>query len=86
MGRALGGFQDQVTRRLTGRLLRRKPDEKWMYTSAVTAREEVGFQTMAQYIRRSQNMVAQYIAMRSLLDLCEGSEMAPGVQVRMRWC
>ena len=30
-------------------------------------------------------MVAQYIATRSLLDLCEGSERAPGEQVGMRW-
>ena len=30
-------------------------------------------------------MVAHYIATRSLLDLCEGSERAPGAQVGMRW-
>ena len=30
-------------------------------------------------------MVTQYIATRSLLDLCEGSERAPGAQVSMRW-
>ena len=29
MGRALGGFHDQVEIRMTGRLLRRKPDRKW---------------------------------------------------------
>ena len=40
MGRALGGFQDQVERRLTWRLSRRKPDRKYSYTSSVTAREE----------------------------------------------
>ena len=33
MGRALEVFQDEVEKRLTGRLLRRKPDEKWTYTS-----------------------------------------------------
>ena len=35
MGKALGGFQDQVARRLTGRLPRKKIDRKWTYTSAV---------------------------------------------------
>ena len=40
---------------------------------------------MEEYIRRRQNTVAQYIDTRSLLDLCEGSERAPGVRVGMRW-
>ena len=43
--KALGGFQAQVARRLTGRLLRRALDMKWIYTSAVTAQEEAGFLT-----------------------------------------
>ena len=30
-------------------------------------------------------MVAQYIATRSLLDLCEGLGRAPGARVGMRW-
>ena len=50
-----------------------------------TAREEDWFLTMEDYIWRRQNTVAQYIATRSLLDLCEGSERAPGVRVGMRW-
>ena len=28
----------------------------------------------------------QYITTRSLLDLCEGVERAPGAQVEMWWC
>ena len=31
-----------------------------------------GFVTIKEYIRRRQNTVVQYIATRSLLDLCEG--------------
>ena len=34
-GKYPGGFQDQVARRLTGRLPRKKPDRKWNYTLAV---------------------------------------------------
>ena len=31
------------------------------------------------------NTVSQYIDTRSLLDLCEVSERAPGARVEMRW-
>ena len=71
MGTALGGFQTQVTRRLTGQFLQRKTDGTWKYTSAA-AREAAGLLTMEEHVRRHQNMVAQYIATESLLDLCEG--------------
>ena len=40
---------------------------------------------MEDYIRRWHNTVAQYIATRSLLDLCERSERDPGAQVRVQW-
>ena len=85
MGSALGGFQGQVARRIMGHLPRRKPERKWTYTLAARAREDAGFQTIEEYIRRRQNMVVQYIATRSLLDLCEGSERAPGERAGMRW-
>ena len=62
MVKALGGFQTQVERRLTGRLPRRTPYGKWTYTSAETSREEAGFLTMEEFVRRRQNTVVQYIA------------------------
>ena len=62
MGRVLGGFQDQVARRLTGRLPRRRLDRRQEYTLVEAAREEAGFEPMETYIRRRQNTVAQYIA------------------------
>ena len=52
MVRVLGEFQDQVERRLIGRLLQRQGYGKWDYTSA-----EARFETMDTYIRRRQNMV-----------------------------
>ena len=58
---------------------------KWTYNLAATARYEAGFLIMEKYIRWCQNMVIQYIATRSLLDLCEGLERALGAQVGMRW-
>ena len=68
-----------MARRMTGRLLRRTPDRKWKYTSAAMAREEAGVLVVEEYIRRCQSTVAQYIATRSLLDLCEELERVPGV-------
>ena len=64
MGKALGGFQTHVARRLTGRILWRTPDVKWTYTSAATAREEAGLLKMEEFIRRRHNTVAQHIAKR----------------------
>ena len=69
---------------MTGNIPQRTTDGTWRYTLAAAAREAAGFLTMVEYIRRRQNMVAQYIATRSLLDLCEGPERAPGAQVWMR--
>ena len=40
---------------------------------------------MEEYIWICQNTVKQYIAMRSMLDLCEGSEREPSVWVGMRF-
>ena len=46
MGRVLGGFQDQVARQLTGRILRKWNDRKRKYTLDAAAREEAGFKAM----------------------------------------
>ena len=52
VGKALGVFQTQVTRRMTGHLLRRTQYGRWRYTSEAAAREESVFLTMEEYIRR----------------------------------
>ena len=72
MGKALGGFQTQVTRQLTVHIPRRTMDRKWRYNFAAAAREAAGLLMMEEYIRRCYNMVARYISKQSLLDLCEG--------------
>ena len=81
MGTALGGFQIQVARRLTGQLLQRKKYGAWKYTSSAAARYAGGFLMMEEYVRQGQNTVTQYITTRSLLDLYEGLERATGAQV-----
>ena len=67
-----------MVRQMIGQLLRRTPNGKWKYTSAAMAGEEAGVLVVEEYIRCCQNMVAHYIATRSLLDLCGELERAPG--------
>ena len=45
---------------------------------------EVGFEEIRTYVTRRQNMVAQYLAMQPILDLCEKSDWKPEVWVS--WC
>ena len=37
------------------------------------------------YIPRHQNTVAQYIATRSIMDLCLAAEQNPGLHLSRRW-
>ena len=61
MGKAMGWFQTQVVRRMTGQIPRRTTDRTFKYASAAAAGGG-GFLTMEEYFRRRQNTVAQYIA------------------------
>ena len=38
-----------------------------------------------EYITRMHNMVAQYILMRTILDLCEEAKICPGMRVSKWW-
>ena len=40
---------------------------------------------METYIQKIYNTVPQYIATRSIMDLCEAAERKQGAQVGMRW-
>ena len=46
---------------------------------------EAGLTYIRKSIANRQNTVAQYIAMRPLLDLCEGARPKEGAKVPMRW-
>ena len=46
---------------------------------------EAGLTDIRKSISNRQNTVAQYIATRPLLDLCEGARAREGAKVRMRW-
>ena len=73
---ALSSFIHGEARRITGRHLRRGWDGKWFYPSPVGDMKEAGFIDVRTSINRRQNMVAQYIATRPLLELCEGGDAA----------
>ena len=47
--------------------------------------KEAGFTEIKKSITNRQNMVAQYIATRPLLDLCERATHRSGARVSRRW-
>ena len=47
--------------------------------------EEAGFGEIGVYIKNRQNTVAQYMAMRPILDLCERSIRKTGACVSWMW-
>ena len=47
--------------------------------------KEAGLTDIRTSILRNQNTVAQYIATRPLLDLCEGARAREGSKVPQRW-
>ena len=47
--------------------------------------KEAGFKDIRTSINTGQNTVAQYIATRTLMDLCEGTNQIGGARVARRW-
>ena len=85
MERALSAFLHGAARRLTSIQPRRGRDGEWQYPSLEGATEEAGLTDIRTSIQRRQNTVAQYIATRPLLDLCEGARPREGARVTLRW-
>ena len=81
MERALSGFLHGAARRLTGRQARIEKDGDWYYPSLEGAMREAGLTDIRTSILNRKNTVAQYIATRPLLDLCEGAR----ARVPLRW-
>ena len=85
MERALSAFLHGAARRITWRQARRDKDGDWHYPSLEGAMKEVGLTYIRTSILKRQNTVAQYIATRPLLDLCEGARAREGEKVPLRW-
>ena len=74
MEAALDAFQGRVARRLTGRMPRRRRDGKWRYLPLAGALKDTGIMRLRTSVLRRQNTVAQFVATRPILVLCEGTE------------
>ena len=85
MESALDAFQVRVAQRLTGRMPRRGRDGKWIYVPLAGATKEAGIVRVRTLVLRRQNTVAQFIAMRPILGLCEVAERRGGTRVPQRW-
>ena len=71
MESALDAFQGRVARRLTGRQPRRGRDRELFYISLAWALKEAGVVRARTSVLWRQNTVAQFIATRPILGLCE---------------
>jgi hypothetical protein len=83
---ALEGFHRRVAHRLAGRqpYLNRWTGE-WIYPPIDKVLEEVGMHSIAHYIEKRQNTVADYVATRPIFDLCQESEWSTGSRSSRRW-
>ena len=66
-------------------VIRQGMDGKWYYPSLEGEMREAGLTDIGKSIANRQNTVAQYIATRPLLDLCEEVRAREGTRVPLRW-
>ena len=85
MESALGTFQGRVAWRLTGRQPRRGRDGRWFYPSLSGSMKEAGVVQIRTSILWRQKTVAQFIATRPIMGLCEVAERRTGTLVPRRW-
>ena len=79
--RAMGSFKKRIAQRVTGRQPRQRGEVRWEYPPLTEVANKAGFEEIGLYITRRKNTVAQYIAMRPILDLCEQSVWSTGAWV-----
>ena len=85
MEKALDSLQSRVARNITGRQPRRQKNGSCKYPPLVGAMREAGMVGIRTSITRRQNMVAQYIATRPIIDLCEQATQRSVAGVSWRW-
>ena len=83
--RALESFMHGSARRITGKQPWRGGGGQCTYPPLKEAMREAGFKGIRKAITRRQNTVAQYIATRPILDLCERATQRMGARVYQRW-
>ena len=57
---------------------RKDEDGTWTYPSSKDVLEEVGLLTIDEYIEKRRNTVAEYIATRPVLELCQSERRRRG--------
>ena len=57
----------------------------WLYLPLAGATKDVGIVRARTSVLRRQNTVAQFVATRTILVLCEGTEQRGGTWVPQRW-
>ena len=70
---------------MTGQMPRRGRDGKWVYLPLAGVTREAGVVRARTSVLRRQNTVAQFIANRPILGLCEVAERRRGTWVPQRW-
>ena len=64
---------------------RRRTYGRLEYPPLMEALREAGFEVIRKSVTRRQNTIAKYIAMRTILYLCERSTRQPGVRGYRWW-
>ena len=85
LDKSLEGCHHQAAWRMAGMGHKRQWDRTWVYPPIVVALEMVGLEEIGVYIARRQNMVAQYIAICPIMDLCLAAEKNPKMCLYRRW-
>ena len=85
MEKALDSFQSRVARKITGRQPWRRKDGSWVYPLLAGVMKETGMVGIRTSILQRQNMVAQFIATRPILDLCGQATRQPGARLYQQW-
>ena len=83
-GKTLAEFHHHAARRMAGMGPKRHLEGTWVYLLIGVALTMVGLEEIGVYIARRQNMVAQYIATRPIIDLCLAEERNPGMRLFKR--
>jgi hypothetical protein len=80
----LRGFHHRVARKIAKKQAYLLAGD-WIYPPIEEALDDANLETIEVYIRRRQNHVAQYVATRPLLQLCQTAPAQPGSVSRLRW-
>ena len=84
--RVLEGFHHRVARRLSGRRPYYLPaEDRWVYPPIEEALEVANLFPMKHYIDARQNRLAESVATRPILELCQESERRSGSSRRTFW-